>query len=401
MKILIACQYYYPEQFKINEICEQLVKDGNSVTVLTGLPNYPKGYIPKEYKWGRKRKEVVNGVQVIRSFEIGRKNGAIGLALNYLSYMVSATFKALLMKKDFDIIFIYQLSPVTMALPGVVLKKRTKKPLYLYCCDIWPESMKNILPNEDSFVFKVVKKFSKYLYSQCDAITVTSKPFINYFTQVHSIPIDRLSYIPQHAEDIGWQLEHSQSEPTSFVFMGNVGIAQDVECILNAAEMLKATHNFRIHIVGDGTSLGDCKIITKNKGLENFVFFYGHQPIDKMPEYYNLADACLLTMKADNLIGLTMPSKLQGYMAAGKVVIGAINGAAQEIINESKCGICVNASDVKALAAAMREFIENPQKYKDCGKNGRQYYQEHFTKAIFIKGIEDKLNELVEEQVNA
>jgi len=397
MKILVVCQYYYPEQFRINDICEQLVQDGHSVTVLTGLPNYPMGKIPSEYRWGRKREEIINGVKVLRSFEIGRKSGVVGMALNYVSYMLSASIKALFLKKDFDIIFVYQLSPVTMALPGIILKKRSSNPLYLYCCDIWPESMKNILPDEGSFIFKIVKRFSRYLYSQCDAITVTSKLFIKYFNQEHSILSERISYIPQHAEDIYLQMDFSPVDDiTDFVFMGNIGIAQDIECILDAAEMIKHIPKFKIHFVGDGSYLEKSKIIAKNKGLDDIVVFHGRHPLEKMPDFYKLADACLLTLKAENFIGLTMPSKLQGYMAAGKPVIGAINGAAQEVIKESQCGLCVNASDSNALAKAMRDFIENPDKYKDCGEKGREYFKQHFTKDIFMKKLENELNRLVE-----
>jgi len=386
MKILVVCQYYYPEQFRINDICEQLVEDGHSVTVLTGLPNYPNGDVPKEYRRGRKRKEVVKGVNVIRSFEIGRKNGVVGMALNYASYMLSASFKALFFNKDVDIIFVYQLSPVTMALPGIVLKKRLRKPLYLYSCDIWPESMKNIIPDENGFTFKVVKRFSRYLYSQCDAITVTSKPFIEYFNQEHSIPIERISYIPQHAEDMYLQLDSSPAdEITDFVFMGNIGIAQDIECILDAAERLKQIPKFKIHFVGDGSYLEKSKTIVSSKGINDVVIFHGRHPLERMPDFYKIADACLLTLKDENLIGLTMPSKLQGYMAAGKAVIGAINGAAQEVIKESQCGLCVNAGDSKALAEAMKDFIENPVKYKSCGENGREYFIKHFTKDIYMK----------------
>lgn len=397
MKILAVCQYYYPEQFRINDICEQLVQDGHSVTVLTGLPNYPMGKIPKEYRWGRKRKEVINGVKVLRCFEIGRKSGAVGMALNYASYMLAASVKALFLKKEFDIIFVYQLSPVTMALPGVVMKKRSNNPLYLYCCDIWPESLKNILSDEGSFIYRIVKKFSSYLYSSCDVITVTSQPFIEYFNQVHSIPIEKISYIPQHAEDIYLQMDFSSvNDVTNFVFMGNMGIAQDIACILDAAEKIKYIPKFKIHFVGDGSYLETSKNLVQQKGLDDIVFFHGRHPLEKMTDFYILADACLITLKAENLIGLTMPSKLQGYMAAGKPVIGAINGAAQEVINESKCGMCVNASDSKALAETMRNFIENPDKYKDCGEKGREYFKKHFTKDIFMKELENELNRLVE-----
>jgi len=395
MKILVVCQYYYPEQFRINDICEQLVRDGHSITVLTGLPNYPMGKIPAEYRRGRKRKENINGVRILRSLEIGRRNGLVGMALNYFSYMISASIKALLLKKDFDIIFVYQLSPITMTLPGVIMKKRSKKPLYLYCCDIWPESIKNVISNENNLIYKTAKKISRYLYSQCDAITVTSQPFIEYFNKEHFIAKERLSYIPQHAEDIYLQMDfNAVDDITDFVFMGNIGIAQDIECILNAAEMIRLEPDFKIHFVGDGSYMEKSKELVKSKGLDNIIVFHGRHPLEKMPDFYKLADACLLTLKAENLIGLTIPSKLQGYMAAGKTVIGAINGAAQRVIKESQCGICVKASDAEALAEAMKDFINNPDKYKDCGEKGRKYFREHFTKDIFMEKLEEKISSL-------
>lgn len=398
MKILVVCQYYYPEQFRINDICEQLVQDGHSVTVLTGLPNYPMGKILNEYRRGRKRKETINGVKVLRCFEIGRKSGVVGMALNYASYMLSASVKALFLKKDFDIIFVYQLSPVFMVLPGVVLKKRSSKPLYLYCCDIWPESLKNYISDENSFIYKAVGKFSSYLYSQCDAIAVTSKPFIEYFNKSHSIPIERITYNPQHAEDIYLGMDFSSEDDVSdFVFMGNIGIAQDIDCILDAVEKIKDIPKFKVHFVGDGSYLETSKESVRQKGLDEIVVFHGRHPFEKMPDFYRLADACLLTLKDDNLVGLTMPSKLQGYMAAGKTVIGAINGAAQEVISESKCGVCVNASDSDALAEAMKDFIQNPDKYKKCGENGRSYFKSHFTKEIYMKKLEKILIEMLED----
>ncbi|KGP75331.1 hypothetical protein JT05_11150 [Desulfosporosinus sp. Tol-M] len=397
MKILVVCQYYYPEQFKINDICEQLILDGHVVTVLTGLPNYPTGNIPNEYQWGRKRKETINGVKVLRCFEIGRKNGVVGMALNYASYMLSAAIKALFLNIDFDIIFVYQLSPVFMALPAVVLKKRFNKPLYLYCCDIWPESLKNYIPDEKSLIFRIISKFSSYLYSKCDAITVTSEPFIKYFNQAHSIPIERITYNPQHAEDIYLEMDFSSEDDViDFVFMGNIGIAQDIDCILDAAEKIKYLPKFKVHFVGDGSYLDTSKDLVKKKGLEDIVLFHGRYPLDNMPDFYKLADACLLTLKDDSLVGLTMPLKLQGYMAAGKAVIGAINGAARDVIIESKCGVCVNAGDSYALAEAMKEFVLKPNMNKEYGENGRSYFKSHFTKEMYIKKLEKILIEMVE-----
>lgn len=396
MKILVISQYYYPEEFRINDICKELIKHSHSVTVLTGLPNYPTGKIPDKYRWGRKRKENIDGVKVIRCFEIGRKKNVLGLALNYISYMFSASIKAFFLEKNFDIIFIYQLSPVTMILPGIIMKKRIKKPLYLYCCDIWPESIKNIISDESNLVYRIVKKLSRYLYSKCDAVAVTSKPFIDYLNKEHSIPIEKVSYIPQHAEDLYMNMDLSPTDDiTDFVFMGNIGIAQDIECILDAVERIRHIDKFKVHFIGDGCCLEIGRTIIKQKNLNNIVFFYGRKPLKEMCQFYKLADACLLTLRGDNLIGESIPAKLQGYMAAGKPVIGAANGAAAEVIKESQCGICVNAGDSEALAEAMKDFIENSYKYKKCGENGKKYFINHFTKEKYMESLEKELNKLV------
>lgn len=398
MNVLVVCQYYYPEQFRINDICEQLVVEGHSVTVLTGLPNYPKGEVPNEYRWGKRRKEVVNGVNVIRSFEVARGKGAIRLGLNYLSYMFSASLKFFFMKKDFDLIFVYQLSPVTMAFPAIIAKKITKVPLYLYSCDIWPDSMKNILSNENNIVYRLLKKISTYIYSQSDGIGITSTPFFHYFNTVHSIPLNKISYIPQHAEETYLSINEPEDNGiVDFVFMGNIGLAQDIDCILDAIQELKDDLSFKVHFVGDGSYLENSKSIVNEKRLSNHVIFHGRHPLEDMPKFYRLADACLLTLKGDSLVGQTMPSKLQGYMAAGRPVIGAINGAAQEVISESKCGVCVSAGDSKSLAKVMKDFIENPDKYQNFGENGRKYFVDNFTKKKYMEKLVGQFNKLMEE----
>lgn len=397
MKILVVCQYYYPEQFRINDICEQLVLDGHSVTVLTGLPNYPAGVISNEYRWFKKRKEVINGVKVIRSFEIARRSGTFYLGLNYFSYMFSASLKIILMKKDFDLIFVYQLSPVTMAIPAIIGKKIEKIPLYLYSCDIWPDSMKNIISNENNILYKLLKRTSTYIYSQCDGIGITSTPFFQYFNTVHAVSLDKISYIPQHAEETYLNIcAPKDNDVIDFVFMGNIGIAQDIDCIIDAVNELNKNLKFKVHFVGDGSYLERSKSIVFEKKLSKYIEFHGRHSLEEMPKFYEIADACLLTLKSDSMVGLTMPSKLQGYMAAGRPVIGAINGAAQEIINESKCGVCVNASDSISLANVMNDFILNQDKYKKCGENGRKYFVENFTKKIFMEKLVKQFNKLTE-----
>lgn len=401
MNILVICQYYYPENFQINDICEELVKRGHKVTVLTGLPNYPTGVVSQEYKKGRRRKEIINGVTVIRCYEMGRKRGTIGLGLNYLSYCLSAKIKVNTLKEKYNLVFVYQLSPVLMGIPGCEYKKKNKVPMLLYCCDLWPESMKLLINNEKSMLFCMMKIISTRIYRTAEKIIVQTACFYPYFKQVHKIPNDKLAYLPQFSnEDYlshNYQLDNGIVD---FVFLGNIGIAQNINKIIEAVELIRNFENFQLHIVGDGTCLESLQRSVKKKALQSKIVFYGRRPVNEMPEFYKLADACLVSLNGDNLTGLTLPSKVQGYMAAGKIVVGMANGAVRKVIEASGCGCCVPAGDSVALAKVMQDIIENPDKYKCCGENGRSYFKANFTKNKFIDSLETIMKETVSKNVS-
>lgn len=396
-KILVISQYYYPEPFKITEICEELVKKNNQVTVLTGLPNYNFEDIPDKYKNRKNRKEIVNGVEIIRVFEIARKKGVLRLILNYISFMVCACWQILKLRKNYDIVFVYQLSPILMAIPGILYKKLHKKPLYLYCLDLWPESINNILKSKTNFFYRLVKLISTNIYKAADKISVTSKPFLYYFEKEHGIDKNKLNYIPQSGDEsyLDLNLNSTDNNIIDFIFMGNIGLIQDIDCILKAVEEIKKLQNYKIHFVGTGAYLEKAKIIVKEKEIEELVEFHGFHPIEKMKEFYQLADVCLLTLKGGSYVSQTMPAKLQGYMAAGKPVIGAIDGAAQEVINESGCGLCVNASDWKGLANLLAKVITNPEVIKNMGENGRNFYKKNFTIERQVKKVQETIDQLI------
>lgn len=396
MKILVVCQYYYPENFQIVPICEQLAKDGFDVTVLTGLPNYPSGIVPPEYRHGH-RDEQIRGVRVIRCYEHGRKRGVVHLALNYLSFCFSSLSMVRRLKEDFDLVFVYQLSPVLMALPGRAYARRHHVPLFLYCCDLWPESMKVYLKREESPLFRAVWKISRDLYWACDRIACQSSSFLPYLRRVHGLSEGKLVYLPAFADE---QYLHQDFTPEGnvidFVFLGNLGVAQNLTAVLSAVEKIRDLPGFLVHFVGDGSMLEELRQFVQTHGLEELVVFHGRHPVEEMPTFYRLADACLVSLKADNETGWTLPSKVQGYMAAGKPIIGMIDGSARTVIEESGCGICVGADDVNGLAAAMRDFVENPRAYAECGQRGRAYYQSNFSKATFIERLEQELMKLGE-----
>lgn len=399
MKILMVCQHYYPERFQNQDICEQLVRDGHDVTILTGLPNYETGFVPEEYKHGKHNNEKINGVQVYRTFEIGRRKGVFWRMLNYFSYALSSSWWAIWNRRKYDIVFSYQLSPIFMLMPAVIVAKKHHIPLYVYCLDLWPESMKAMPPGDKAIIFKPIHWISRFLYKKADEISVQSKSFFEYFEKVNDIPLQKLSYIPQMASSEYLNMDFNNDNGIiDFVFLGNIGNAQDIELIINAAERNKDLKNFAIHFVGDGIFLNKAKQMVKKKGLENIVLFHGRQPIEKMPEYYKLADVCLVTLKGGSIISKTIPAKVQGYMAAGIPILGALDGFGSDVINESGAGVCVSCGDLDKFSEHMKDFVLNYKKYENCSGKARAYFKEHFTKRKMVDSLETKLQNLIKKQ---
>lgn len=401
MNIFVISQNYYPDNFRINDITASLVKRGHEVTVLTGLPDYATSKVPKKYKKFKKRKETIEGVSVIRVPIIARRRGAVFRSLNYLSFALTAALYCRFKRLDFDVIYVYEVSPVTMAYPAVILKKKTKKKLFLYCLDLWPESVKVFGIKEQSIAYGMIHHLSKKLYQKCDRIAVTSKPFMDYLHQQNQIPRNKMVYLPQEADEayLTMDLKPLDNKIVDFVFMGNIGKAQDVECIINAAEKIREVPDFKIHLIGDGSNYENCQKLVKDKSLDSIIQFYGRQPVEKMTAFYKLADACLLTLKCENYVGMTMPGKLQGYMAAGKPVIAAINGAAKEVIEAADCGLVTEAGNAEGLAVLLKAFIENPDRYVQCGEKGRHYFKAHFTIKTHLDQLEKELEQLITDEV--
>lgn len=400
MNILVVTQCFWPDIYTVNDIVETLVARGHTVTVLTGLPDYTTSKIPPEYRRGKNRRQIYKGAKVYRCPTIARHHGAFFRCLNYLSFVFSGWWYAAFRKwDDFDVIYVWEVSPVTMAVPAIQLKKRYHKPLFLYCMDIWPECVKAMNFGEDSLLFKLVHRWSAYIYRQCDHIAVSSRPFFDYLEQVNGCDQSKMSYLPQYGSSE--LLEHNlKKEPnghTDFLFVGNIGKVADIPVILKACSVLKKSgkaDNITVHIVGGGSELSTCQQLAKQLELAGLVRFYGPIPIADTLEFYRRADACLLTLNGDNKIGDTLPGKLQTYMAAGKPVIGAINGAGQQVIEDSKCGLCVPAGDSAGLAGAMLLFIEERTKFRDCGKRARDYFENEFMKEKHFEELEIRLKTL-------
>jgi len=394
MKILVVSQYYYPEQFKITEICEEFVQRGHKVTVITGLPNYPEGKVYKGYRFYKKRKETINGVDVRRCFEIGRGKTSIRLFINYISFWISSKIKASLIKKDFDLVFVFEISPVMQISAAKTYKKRSNKKVITYCQDIWPEVLKVRGMSENSLPFKYFHRLSKKLYNTSDIILVTSKSFINYLNEVNHISKEKIIYLPQHSNDdyLIEDFSKKSNETIDLLYAGNIGKMQNIEMVIEAINNLKI-ENLIFHIVGNGSQYEKCKYLISTYDLSKNIIMYGRKDISEIPNFYKMCDACILTLSNKNLSGLTIPTKMQDYMAAGKTILASIDGDARDIIQEVNCGLSCKADDAKEFQLVIKNFVDNYDQFKNLGENGRTYFKNNFTKKVFI----DKLELIFEE----
>ena len=394
MKILVICQHYWPENFRVTEICEALAERGHQVTALVGLPNYPTGIIPEEYRRFRNRHQFRNGVEIKRCFEVGRKPGKLGLAVNYVSYMSSACIKALSHKRDYDAIYAFSTSPVLMSLPAALLRCFTKKKLLIYVLDIWPACLAAMNVFEGSLLYTIMKPVSKWIYKKADILTYSSKRFQGYLKNVHDIEVPNEWYMPQFADDVfSSTLPPKQSaNEKQLVFAGNIGKVQAVEVLLEAAFLLR-NEPVHWHIVGDGSNYQNCLDLTQKLALQDKVTFYGRRPLEDMPAYYAMADALLVSMRNDISVNDTLPGKVQSYMAAGKPVLGSIGGETAYVVEKAGCGFCSAPDDPQAFADTVRRFLAHPDPAQ-LGLNGSRYYHQHFTKKHHMDQLESMLQGL-------
>ena len=380
MKILVICQYYYPEPFRLQDICEELVKRGHDVTVVTGTPNYPMGEVYPGYENGQRMDDIVNGVTVHRCITAPRKTGSVNRVKNYFSYPIASKKYIKTLPDDFDVVFVNQLSPVMMAEAGIWYKKKHNKKLVLYCLDLWPESLCVGGIKKESLVYKVFKFLSKRVYRSADQILITSRSFRGYLKDMFDIADEKISYLPQYAESQFLELKEKKTgEVFNLLFAGNIGTAQSVGTIIDAASLL-VNEKVLFHIVGDGIELENLK--KRAKGLSNIVF-HGRKPLEDMPRYYEAADAMLVTLTDDPIISLTLPGKIQTYMAAGKPIVGAINGETALVLNDAQGGYCGPAGDSKALAENIQNLIHVGNTTEIVRKN-RMYYSNIFLKERII-----------------
>jgi colanic acid biosynthesis glycosyl transferase WcaI len=403
MKLLILSQYFWPENFRINDVVEGLAERGHAVTVYTGMPNYPGGRYYAGYGFLGPLRERYKAAEVRRAPLIPRgAGGGVRLALNFLSHAVFATILApWLARGRFDAILVYEPSPMTIGIPARALRALKRAPLLFWVQDLWPESLSATGAIKNRTVLGLVDRLIKWIYRGCDRVLVQSEAFIPS-VEAHGVPRSRIRYLPNSAEKFYRRLAPDPSDaearelPPGFrvMYAGNIGAAQDFPTILAAAELLKRESRIQWIVLGEGRMRSWVEGEVRRRGLQASVHLLGQRPPERMPRYYAHADVLLATLRREPIFAYTIPSKIQAYIACGRPVIAALEGEGGRQIREARAGWVVPPEDPRALAdTVVAASRMDKSELGRMGERGEAWFREHFERDRLLELLEAQLEE--------
>ena len=384
-KILIVTEYFYPEEFKINEIALEWKKKGYEVDVLTQNPTYPYGKIYPNYENKLYSSEVWNGINIYRVKAVtGYKDSLLKKLLKYFTFMIFGSFVSLKIGKKYDFVFGFDIAALTCMVPAIILKKFYKKNVTLWVQDVWPDSVYAYGFKKSFILEKFLNGLVKFVYKHTSNFAISAKGFeskiIPYLDERKEI-----KYLPNWADDFDKALEpfiFSDDKKIHFTFAGNVGKVQNLDNILLAYNQLnyKYKSKSQINIIGDGSHLEELKKIVDEKNIINIVF-WGRKPRNEMYKYFKASDFLIVSLIDKPIFSLTVPAKTQTYIAAGKPLFGVIKGEAVDIIKKNNLGYCAKPNDVKDIHDTFIKAIDcDIEKLEEFTKNG-----EYLTNTIFNK----------------
>ena len=398
MNLLIVSQYFYPENFRINDFAQEFQSRGHNVTVLTGTPNYPAGKIYDGYGIFYKNREIYKDIEIFRSPLIPRGSGSsIRLALNYFSFVVGGIFTSLfLLNKKFDIIFVFEPSPITVCIPAIFIKKLKKVPICFWVLDLWPESVVSAGNLKTGIIPKLINPVVKFIYKYSDKILVSSRGFVDSII-VKGINKNKVAFFPQWAETIFKPIKYKPyllgSVPKNsfkIMFAGNIGEAQDFPSIIETARILKDNLNIQWVILGGGRKEEWVKSKIKEYKLEKTFHLLGSFPLEMMPAYYSQADCMVFSLKKEYIFSITIPAKVQTYLACAKPVIAMIDGEAAKLIDDADAGLSCPSESPGLLAKNIETLsLLNPSELDKLGQNALAHYKKEFERSMLMDKMEN------------
>ena len=403
MRLLVVSQYFWPENFRINDLVSELVDRGHQVTVLTGRPNYPDGMVFPGYADAPGAFARFEGAEVLRLPLRPRGQGSVQLVRNYLSFV----FWGLLLGpwklrgRDFDAIFVFQTSPITSALPALWLRRLKRAPLLLWVLDLWPDTLAAVGVVRSPRLLALVGRVVGFIYQRCERVLIASRAFATNVERWGGRP-EQIRYFPNWVEPaFAGSLEMQAVAPElapyaacfNVLFAGNIGEAQDFPAVIEAAALLREHRpTLRWLVVGEGRALDAVRTDVARRGLQDRVLLLGRHPPKRMPAFFSGAQALLVTLKADPVFALTVPGKVQSYLAAGRPLLAMLDGEGARIIEESGAGYSVPAGDAAALARAVCRLMDEPETQRQAmGKAGQAYAMREFDRNKLMSALEDWL----------
>lgn len=407
MKILLVTNHFHPEEFRCNDLAFELARRGHRVTVLTGIPDYPRGKFHKGYGIFKKRVERINGVKVFRSFIIPRGNGGkLRLVLNYASSLMAQCFDAVLLGLfgRYDYVLVHETSPVMVGVPGVIMSKMRRVPMDFWVLDLWPESLQDAGGINSPIVLGFFSRMTTWIYYHSRKILISSRKFKDSICEKGDFE-EKIVYFPNWADAALVNTDNTNTTDTSpllhlpsnifkVMFAGNIGEAQDMENLMRAALELKEEKDIHFCIVGDGRKRPWVEAFVKEHGPENTVHLLGRHPIEAMPAFFAAADLMLVTLKDSKIFKRTAPAKLQAYMNAGKPIAAMMSGEGAAVVAEAKCGFSVEAGDAKGLAELILKMKDmGTAELEAMGARGKRFCEENFDFGRAVATIEKLMTE--------
>ena len=393
--ILVISQYFYPEQFRINDICQEWVKRGYKITVVTGIPNYPQGKFYNGYGYNQKRTENWEGIDIIRLPVKPRKNGAVNLSMNYMSFVTEGRKWVRKTNIKADEVFIYEVSPMTQALVGVWYAKKYGVKCNLYVTDLWPENVEIVLGIHNKVFLGTIGAMVDYIYKRCDYIFTSSMSFIDKISE-RGVSKDKIIFWPQYAEEFygkvnrGEILEIPDDGIINLTFAGNFGTAQGLDVLVDTSKLLRNENILvRFNMIGNGRYEDELKKHIKDANVEEYFNFIPRQAAERIPEYFAWSDAALITLSKSEVYSMTIPAKTQSCLACGMPVLVSADGEVQDVIKEAECGFYSNSGDPKGLADNIKKLLAlDETERKQLSENALNYYKSHFDKTKLMDEME-------------
>lgn len=378
MKILVVCQFYYPERFTVSDICAELVSLGHDVSVVTGKPNYCYNEIIPAYR--KVKYEIIDGVKVHRVNLYPRKQSRLSIIRNYLSFHRNAKAFMRRFNEQFDVVLSVSLSPVISIAPAVLYAKKHKVKHVLHCLDLWPEStVVTGAVKKDSPMYKMLFRWSRNLYLACDKIMVSSPSFADYFKEVLHIIDKPFPYVPQPSLGVHENLPPATfKKKYNFVYVGNIGTLQLIDEIAEAGKIIGTRGDVEVHLAGMGLQSENLKKYIADNNLKDIVTYYGPLPLEKAVTLYANADALIVPLKEGGTVGKTIPNKLVQYLKYARPIIGSLSGDGRDVLVKTK-GAVLADQNAESIAKAMETIIDLPaDKKEEMGRQNKLYYEEHF-----------------------